>query len=207
MMSNFLASQLLYIANIIYILLLYTNLYPCCPVRYLNLLTLHYLMLPWFIISLKYLWNKIVFSVFQNCLAKCGSRPKLGHCVLFCCCHWSDKEYQIVIVIKKLLVLQQIKENGVHMHAYNLLSFLSKYVCLQYESGRSSHKENSAADHKMPNFSLIVSSPWNSLLLLVAFPFSHRHRIVLILLHRQPLCLFYPHRKHRRNKMIGALIS
>lgn len=165
-------------------------------------------MLLWFIISLKSCWDKIVFSLFEYCLAKWGSGPKLGHCVLFCSCHSSDKEYQIrILVIKKPFILQQVKENGVHMHAYSLLSFPSKDVCLWYNSGNSSNKENSAEDHKLLNFSLIVGSPWNAFLLLVAFPFSHRHRIILILLHRQPLCLFYPRTKHRRNKLIGALIS
>lgn len=178
-------------------------------VCYLNLFTLHYLMLLSFIIRLKSLWDKILYSLFENCLAKWGSGPKLGHHMLFCCCHWSQNIcHQIrMLVIKNPFILQQVKENGVHMHAYSLLSFPSKDVCLWYESGESSRKKNSAEDHKMLNFSLIVSSPWNALLLLVVFPFSHRHRIVLILVHRQPLCLFYPRTKHRRHKMIGALIS
>lgn len=69
------------------------------------------------------------------------------------------------------------------------------------ESHKPARKDNSFSwkYHKMLSLSLTASSPQNALLLLVGFPFSPRHRIVLILLNSQPLCLFYPRTEHRRN--------
>lgn len=113
-----------------------------------------------------------------------------------------------MIYIDKLSVLQQVKENSMQVNAFRLFLAFSFQRCLSliWEWQASPEGKFSWKDHKMLSLSLIVSSPQNALLLLVGFPFSPRHRIVLILLNSRPLCLFYPRTKRRRNKMIGALI-